>query len=79
MENIDKFQKWLELQPEVFQVSSIVDIMKRLNKNLHGDNQNFYTVPSDKKLSSQYLLLYEMSLHSNSFNSVTYMCNSTPV
>jgi predicted RND superfamily exporter protein len=36
--------------------------MKRLNKNMNGDDENFYSLPQNKELSAQYLLLYEMSL-----------------
>ena len=43
-------------------VQAFPDIMKRLNKNLHGDDPDFYRVPDDPDLSSQYLLLYELSL-----------------
>ena len=36
--------------------------MKRLNKNMHGDDPAFYEIPEDPKLAAQYLLLYEFSL-----------------
>ena len=36
--------------------------MKRLNKNMHGDDQKMYRLPDQRDLSAQYLLLYEMSL-----------------
>ena len=36
--------------------------MKRLNKNLNGDNPEFYSLPGDSDLAAQYLLLYEFSL-----------------
>jgi predicted RND superfamily exporter protein len=36
--------------------------MKRLNKNMHGDDQNYYKIPEERDLSAQYLLLYELSL-----------------
>ncbi|MYF87885.1 MAG: MMPL family transporter, partial [Rhodospirillaceae bacterium] len=48
--------------PEVAHVFAISDIMKRLNKNLHGDKQEFYAVPDNSDLAAQYLLLYEFSL-----------------
>ena len=41
---------------------SLSDIMKRLNKNLHGDDDSFYRIPGDRDLAAQYLLLYELSL-----------------
>ncbi|MDP5040800.1 MAG: MMPL family transporter, partial [Paraglaciecola sp.] len=47
---------------EVDHVSSISDTFKRLNKNMHSDDVDFYALPDDKELAAQYLLLYEMSL-----------------
>jgi outer membrane lipoprotein-sorting protein len=52
----------LREQPEVTHVFSLSDIMKRLNKNLHGDNPDFYRTPEERNLGAQYLLLYELSL-----------------
>ncbi len=59
---VDKFSKWCLKQPEVVKVSSFVHTVKRLNKNMHGDDQAFYTIPESRELAAQYLLLYEMSL-----------------
>jgi len=36
--------------------------MKRLNKNLHGDDPAWFRIPESRELAAQYLLLYEMSL-----------------
>ena len=36
--------------------------MKRLNKNMHGDDPAFHRLPADPELAAQYLLLYELSL-----------------
>ena len=57
-----QFTDFLRQQPEVAHVYSLSDTMKRLNKNLHGDDSSFYRVPEQRELSAQYLLLYEMSL-----------------
>lgn len=59
---LEEFSQWFEKQPEVLQVNSFSTIMKRLNKNMHGDDPSYYKVPEDKELAAQYLLLYEMSL-----------------
>lgn len=59
---IAEFGEWLEQQPEVVHVNILTDTMKRLNKNLHGDDESWYKVPDDQALAAQYLLLYEMSL-----------------
>ena len=62
LRNVDTFTQWLRTQPEVSYVVSITDVLKRLNKNLHGDDPNFYVLPEDSELAAQYLLLYEFSL-----------------
>ena len=36
--------------------------MKRLNRNLHGDDPDFHVLPGDSDLAAQYLLRYEFSL-----------------
>ncbi|MBT3813548.1 MAG: MMPL family transporter [Gammaproteobacteria bacterium] len=59
---VEQFQHWLEQQPEVVHVNSITDTFKRLNKNMHGDQQQWYALPKQRDLAAQYLLLYEMSL-----------------
>ena len=59
---LDQFRTWLYTQPEVVHVNILSDIMKRLNKNLHGDDSKFYSLPDNRELAAQYLLLYEMSL-----------------
>ncbi len=58
----DKFSQWMRKQPETDHVLSLTDTIKRLNKNMHGDNQGYYKLPESQDLSAQYLLLYEMSL-----------------
>jgi len=59
---IEQFKAWLEQQPEVVHVNSITDTFKRLNKNMHGDQSEWYKLPEERELAAQYLLLYEMSL-----------------
>jgi predicted RND superfamily exporter protein len=59
---IDKFSQWLRDQPEVIHVNTISDTFKRLNRNMHGDDQTWYRLPDSRDLAAQYLLLYEMSL-----------------
>ncbi len=62
LRQVDEFAEWYRAQPEVAHVFAISDIMKRLNKNLHGDNPDWYRIPDDSDLAAQYLLLYEFSL-----------------
>jgi predicted RND superfamily exporter protein len=62
LKNLDKFAAWYRLQPEVLHVNVITDTLKRLNRNMHGDDASWYRLPEDRALSAQYLLMYEMSL-----------------
>ena len=62
LNRIEDFANWYREQPEVKHVSTYTDIVKRLNKNLHGDDPAFYSLPGSQDLAAQYLLLYELSL-----------------
>jgi len=59
---LEKFESWYKTQPKVMHVNSIVEVMKRLNRSMHGDDPAYYIIPDDRELAAQYLLLYEMSL-----------------
>lgn len=59
---LDKFTDWLRMQPDVMHVFSYSDVIKRLNKNMHADDQTWYRIPEQRNLAAQYLLLYELSL-----------------
>lgn len=56
------FSDWMRQQPETENVLILSDILKRLNKNMHGDDPGYYKLPDQQELAAQYLLLYEMSL-----------------
>lgn len=62
LRTLDAFANWLREQPQVAHVSTFSDIMKRLNKNMHGDDPAWYKLPDSRELAAQYLLLYEFSL-----------------
>jgi hypothetical protein len=62
LRDVERFSDWYRTQPAVLHVNSLTDIMKRLNKNLHGDDPSWYRLPGQRDMAAQYLLLYEMSL-----------------
>jgi predicted RND superfamily exporter protein len=62
LERVDAFADWFTEQPGALHVNSITDIMRRLNRNMHGDDPAYNTLPDDRQLAAQYLLLYELSL-----------------
>ena len=62
LRQVEAFARWYRAQPEVAHVFSIADVVKRLNKNLNGDDPDYYRIPDDSDLAAQYILLYEFSL-----------------
>jgi hypothetical protein len=60
--HVDAFANWARQQPDVQHVFTITDTFKRLNKNMHADDPEWYALPKERDLAAQYLLLYEMSL-----------------
>ncbi len=62
LHEVAAFAEWWREQPETMHVSTFTDTMKRLNKNMHGDDPGFYRLPDERDLAAQYLLIYEMSL-----------------
>jgi predicted RND superfamily exporter protein len=62
LRKLEEFAEWYRRQPRVIHVSSITTILKRLNKNMHGDDPAWSLIPDERELAAQYLLLYELSL-----------------
>lgn len=62
LRHLDAFANWYRQQPEVVHVGSFTDVMKRVNKSMNGDREEFYRLPDEREMAAQYLLLYEMSL-----------------
>jgi uncharacterized protein len=62
LNKIQRFSDWLSSQPEVVHVNTLTNTFKRLNKNMHSDDPQWYRLPESRNLAAQYLLLYEMSL-----------------
>jgi len=62
LRSVSDFSDWLRDRPETDHVNTITDTLKRLNKNMHGDDPSWYKLPDSQEMSAQYLLLYEMSL-----------------
>ena len=62
LHQLDGFDQWLEQQPGVVHVSSLTDTIKRLNKNLHQNSDEWFRIPESSEAAAQYLLLYELSL-----------------
>ena len=62
LQKLDEFEQWFLEQPEAVHVNTFSEIMKRVNKSMHGDSLEYYKVPNTRAEAAQFLLLYEMSL-----------------
>ncbi|MAB12836.1 MMPL family transporter [Parvibaculum sp.] len=62
LKHLEAFADWFRAQPEVVHVATFSDVIKRVNKSMHADNEDWYRVPDDRQAAAQFLLLYEMSL-----------------
>jgi len=62
LRDVERFADWFKAQNSVLHVSTLTNVMRRLNMNMHGDDPDWYRLPDDRELAAQYLLLYEMSL-----------------
>ena len=63
LKTVDRFyEEYTENTKEVRHMGSLLDVVKRFNKVMNGDKEAFYTIPDNKNLVAQYLLLYALSL-----------------
>jgi hypothetical protein len=66
---MDELQTFLDRQPTVGKTQSLVDMMKRMNQAMHGDQPEYYKVPETRDLIAQYLFLYSTSGGPQDFDS----------
>jgi len=62
LKEVEAFANWYRQQPETRHVNIYTEVIKRLNKNMHGDDEKWKKIPEQRNLAAQYLLMYEMSL-----------------
>ncbi|MED5431904.1 MAG: MMPL family transporter, partial [Pseudomonadota bacterium] len=62
LRQLDALMQWLEQQEEVVYATSYTNVIKRLNRDMHGGDPAYYRIPDSRELISQYTLLYELSL-----------------
>jgi len=59
---LDRFATYLRSEPGVTNVSSIADVVMRVNQAFHADAPEAYAVPASAEAAAQLLLAYELSL-----------------
>lgn len=68
MENMLEYTK--KTYPYVGSTFSVIDIIKRMNKELHSGDSEYYRIPDNSDEIAQYLLLYSMSGNPGDFSSL---------
>lgn len=64
LDAVDRFTSYVRGREDISYATSITDTLKRLNRSLHSDDEDYYRLPESRELAAQYLLLYELSLPS---------------
>lgn len=70
LRKIEGLQTVAEQTPEVGGTISIADYIKRMNKVMNEDKEEFNTIPDSREAIAQYLLLYSMSGNPDDFDEV---------
>lgn len=61
LQGMSALQTFLDGQPDVGKTMSIADLIKRMNRAMHGDDAAYEAIPGSRELIAQYLLLYSLS------------------
>ncbi|NQT96814.1 MAG: MMPL family transporter, partial [Candidatus Marinimicrobia bacterium] len=61
LEQVDALQNEVETLSTVGSSFALTDYLKRMNRVMHADDEDYNTIPESNDLIAQYLLLYEMS------------------
>lgn len=70
LQGMAKLQAFLESQPEVGKTQSLVDLIKRMNQAMNGDDPTQYAIPETRDLVAQYLFLYSLGGDPQDFDSL---------
>ncbi|OUR97082.1 hypothetical protein A9Q84_12180 [Halobacteriovorax marinus] len=62
LRKVESFSSIIQSWDEISKVNSLVDILKKTNKSLHGDQQQYFAIPKSRDLVAQEILLYELSI-----------------
>lgn len=61
LKKIEALQQFIEKQPNIGGTSSVVDLLKQMNKSLNENSAEAYQLPDSPDLVAQYFLLYSAS------------------
>lgn len=62
LKKVETYINWIENDPAFAKVTSIVPILKSLNKSLNQDQTEYYTIPKTQNLVAESLFMYTLGL-----------------
>jgi uncharacterized protein len=62
LRKVDTFGTWIQTKPYVIRVTSVVDILKEVNRALYGGDPKQYRLPDDRRAIADEYLLYTLNL-----------------
>ncbi|WP_412474340.1 efflux RND transporter permease subunit [Halobacteriovorax sp. YZS-1-1] len=62
MKKAEELVQWMLEDEKIIRVSSILDIIKKMNKTLHSDNEEYYAIPDTRRAIADQLFLYTLGL-----------------
>ncbi|PJE32532.1 MMPL family protein [Pseudooceanicola marinus] len=62
LRDIDRFTAWIEAQDNVVGVTSMTQIVKRMNMSMNGDDPAFARIADSREANAQLMMFYELSL-----------------
>ncbi|OUR95368.1 hypothetical protein A9Q84_16155 [Halobacteriovorax marinus] len=63
LKKVEELAIWIGNIEGVNKVSTLIDILKQMNKTLHNDDDSFYKIPASSKAVAEELLLLSMDSH----------------
>jgi len=64
LNKVDAFEKWLKESKHITKASSIVDVIKDVNKALNANKDEYYKIPDNSNAVAEQIMLYSMGLPS---------------
>ena len=61
LRKMDALQNFADKHPLVTKTMSVLDVLKKMRRAMHNNDQEFYSVPDTREAASQYLFMYETS------------------
>lgn len=62
LNHLERLNTWAQSREEVTYVVSLAEVIKRLNQGFNGGDAEYRSIPADRELIAQYLLMYSSSL-----------------